>query len=227
MAASTAGRVRSGSKVIRQPVVSAPASVAVGASVPLPPSSSSSPHAAVPRASASTAPTASARVFLIEGPPCCSRWVAAIATVAVVGIGGYLIYEWNQYSQVVSLANTMAPGGGAVLEQQLPFMTYVLMNLGFETGNAQQQATFDGIQQILQNPQLTSGGAATPGVTPTMLQSQAPTSVTVAPPSTATTVGTVPAVTVVSAVPQPGTSSSPTGLLPGSHTRLIGGGGHR
>ena len=154
----------------------------------------------------------------------------ALATVGIVGVGGYLLYEYTQYSKALAYANTLGANGAALLEQQLPFMTYVMMNLGIETGTVQQQMTFEGIQSILQNPAApsgTTGGAATPGVTPTMLATQAPTSVTLAPPSTAAMVGTVPNVTIVGSAGAPGTSSTPTGLLPGSHVNLIGGGGHR
>lgn len=113
-----------------------------------------------------------------------------ILTLGVVGVGGYLIYEYTRYQTGISNFNKADPTGGAsaALEQILPFMTYVMLNLGIGTATAQQANFLDALQKAIAG-NVVMPPNPTPGTTPTMAQAQLPTNVSTTPSSTPTTTG--------------------------------------
>lgn len=113
-----------------------------------------------------------------------------ILTLGVVGVGGYLIYEYTQYQKAVTYFNQIDPGGGtaAQLEMTLPFMTYVMLNLGIGTATQAQASALGAFKQAIAG-NVSMPPSPTPGTTPTMAQAQLPTNVSTTPSSTPTTTG--------------------------------------
>src|SRR6516162_8901834 len=107
-----------------------------------------------------------------------------IILLGLAGAGGYVLYEYFQYSSEIDkvIAARAAPGTSASdvsaakagIEQGLPFFTYLALKWGITSGTTQlQQAAFTTLTQGF--PQQ----SAQPGTTST----SQPTSVTTAPPS--------------------------------------------
>ena len=108
-----------------------------------------------------------------------------LLTLGMVGVGGYLAYEYMRYSSGVASINRSDPSGAtaSALEASLPFLTFVMLNLGFTSASSTQEAA---AYAALQNA---IGGyvvppTPTPGTTPTMTS---PTSVSTTPTTTPTT----------------------------------------
>ena len=117
-------------------------------------------------------------------------------TLGIVGVSGYLVYEYMRYSSGIANINRSDPSGAtaSALEASLPFLTFVMLNLGFTSASSTQEAA---AYAALQNA---IGGyvvppTPTPGTTPTMT---GPTSVS----TTATTTPTT-SVSTVATVQQP------------------------
>lgn len=111
-----------------------------------------------------------------------------ILMLGVVGVGGYLVYEYTRYHSAISGLTGGDPTSMAAAQAQIPFMTYVMLNLGIGTATAQQATALAAIQKYLSG-QLVTSPTPTPGTTPTMTASQSPVSVSTTPTSTPTTAG--------------------------------------
>lgn len=112
-----------------------------------------------------------------------------ILTVGLVGVGGYLIYEYTRYQSGIANFNKADPTGGAAaaIETLLPFMTWVGINLGFSQATAGAQANALSALQNAVAGNVTMPPTVTPGTTPTMAQANLPTNVSTTPSSTPTT----------------------------------------
>lgn len=111
-----------------------------------------------------------------------------IVTLGIVGIGGYLVYEYTRYQTGISNFNKADPTGGAasVMEQELPFMQFVMLNLGIGTATTQQASVLKAMQEAIAG-NIVMPPTTTPGTTPTMGAAQLPTSVSTVPTTTPTT----------------------------------------
>lgn len=123
----------------------------------------------------------------------------------VIGAGGYLIYEYMQYSSAMNTASSGNATNLSALEQALPFLTWLQMNwTGAASGTTTQQTIYNGLQSILSGTAAASTTSTTPGTTPA--STGTPTTVSTAPPSTTTTSGS----TAPSTTPQPIVQTAPT-----------------
>jgi hypothetical protein len=122
-----------------------------------------------------------------------------VVVLGMVGVGGYLLYEYGQYNNAISGILTQAgqntPTNVAALEAQLPFFTYLQANWGMTTFQSGSQAgtIYAAILQYL-NPASaasTATAVSTPGTTPS---GQVPTTtVSTTPTTTPTTTQGTPA----------------------------------
>lgn len=114
-----------------------------------------------------------------------------ILMFGLIGAGGYLAYEYWQYSNgvnAIAATNPATSGGPSAavtgIQSTLPFFTYLSILWG-GTGTAQQAQVYAAIQAANAGTTATVTGT-TPGTTSTMNQGGQPTSVSTAPPSTTT-----------------------------------------
>lgn len=121
-----------------------------------------------------------------------------ILVLGVVGVGGYLLYEYSQYSTGVNAvaAAAVGPSGDpskavSSIEQTLPFMTYLQMAFGMTPATNLYNYIKSGAAGTLQSSQ-----PQTPGTTPSMQQTGGQTSVTTTPTSTPNTTTPAPSGTM-------------------------------
>lgn len=114
-----------------------------------------------------------------------------IALVAFGGVGIYLFIEYQSYQSGIATINKADPSGNSAAQVQaaMPFMTWVMLNIGFsQPSTAQEAAAFNAMQNAIGGT-IALPPAPTPGTTPTMTQASAPTTVSTTPTSTPTTQG--------------------------------------
>ena len=113
-----------------------------------------------------------------------------IVTLGVLGAGGYLVYEYMQYSTGMANINKADPSGNsaAAIASVLPFMTYVALKIGMGSATTTQASAFTALQNAIAGSVVMSP-TPTPGTTPTMTAAQSPTSVSTTPTTTPTTGG--------------------------------------
>ena len=109
-----------------------------------------------------------------------------ILTLGIVGVGGYLVYEYTRYNSAISALTGGDPTQIAAVQGQIPFMTYVMLNLGIGTATTQQATALAAIEKYLSG-NVVMPPTTTPGTTPTMGAAQLPTSVSTVPTTTPTT----------------------------------------
>ena len=128
-----------------------------------------------------------------------------ILTVGVVGVGGYLIYEYTRYQSGITNTNKADPTGNsaAQLEAAMPFMTWVALNLGLSQPSTAQEAAAFGAMQNAIGGMVVQSPTPTPGTTPTMTAASSPTSVSTTPTTTPTTQGSAGGTAAASTVQQP------------------------
>ena len=118
-----------------------------------------------------------------------------ILMLGVLGVGGYVAYEYMRYQSGLSNLNKADPSGvtSAAIAQNLPFMSWLSLNLGFGSfsGNAEANA-FTAMQNAIAGV-VTMPPTPTPGTTPTMTAATQSTSVSTTPTTTPTTGGTTTA----------------------------------
>lgn len=118
-----------------------------------------------------------------------------VLMLGVVGIGGYIAYEYIQYQHGLSNLNTSDPSGAtsAAVQAVLPFMSWLMLKLGFSTATSNAEANaFTAIQNAMAGV-VTMPPTPTPGTTPAMSSAGASTSVSTTPTTTPTTGGTTTA----------------------------------
>lgn len=103
----------------------------------------------------------------------------SILMFGVLGAGGYLIYEYMQYSSAINTAVNGDPTQTAAAQQALPFFTYLSLLWGFgsSTATTQQVQMFQALQAVLT-------GTATTTTTPGTTGANQVTSVSTTPPTT-------------------------------------------
>lgn len=111
-----------------------------------------------------------------------------ILMIGVLGVGGYLVYEYTRYQHGISNIDQAHPGLGAQFEAAIPFMTYLTLNLGIGSPTQQEATAFAALQAAI-SANVVMPPTATPGTTPTMTAAQSPVSVSTTPTSTPTTAG--------------------------------------
>ena len=109
-----------------------------------------------------------------------------ILTLGIFGAAGYLFYEYSRYNSAISGLTGGDPTKIAAAEGQIPFMTYVMLNLGIGTATTQEATALAAIKQYLSG-QIVMPPAPTPGTTPAMGASTQQTSVSTVPTTTPTT----------------------------------------
>lgn len=120
-----------------------------------------------------------------------------VLVLGVVGVGGYLLYEYSQYSTGVNAVAAASAGTGnastvvAQIEQTLPFTTYLQMAFGMTPATNLYNYIKAGAAGT-----LTTTQAQTPGTTPTMQQTGGQTSVSTTPTSTPQTTTPAPSGTL-------------------------------
>ena len=114
-----------------------------------------------------------------------------ILTVGIVGVGGYIFYQYTQYQSGIANFNKVDPTGNtaAQIESALPFMSYVILSLGFSQPSSAGEAAALGAMRNAISGTLVMPPTPTPGATPTMTAASSPTSVSTTPTTTPTTQG--------------------------------------
>lgn len=118
-----------------------------------------------------------------------------ILMLGVVGVGGYIAYEYMQYQHGLSNLNTADPSGAtsAAVGAVLPFMSWLTLKLGFGTASSNAEANaFTALQNAMAGV-VVMPPTPTPGTTPAMSSAGASTSVSTTPTTTPTTGGTTTA----------------------------------
>ena len=131
----------------------------------------------------------------------------SIVLIGALGAGGYVAYEYYQYSSGMNtIANALGPDVAqlSTMEQALPFTTYLLMVWGIHQGTAAETAIFNTLK------------AALAGTLPTPIATQAPGTTS---PTQTTSVSTAPTSTTTSTPPVTQTTTLP----PISTRQTIGG----
>ena len=113
-----------------------------------------------------------------------------IVTLGILGVGGYLVYEYTRYQSGIANMNKADPTGATslILQTTLPFMSYVTLNLGIGTATVQQASAMAALQNAIAGT-IVMPPTPSPGTTPTMAAAQSPTSVSTSPTTTPTTGG--------------------------------------
>lgn len=118
-----------------------------------------------------------------------------ILMLGVLGVGGYIAYEYTQYQTGLSNLNHADPSGAtaAAIQANLSFMSWLTLKLGMgsPSGNAEANA-FTALQNAIAGV-VTMPPTPTPGTTPTMSAGGQSTSVSTTPTTTPTTGGTTTA----------------------------------
>lgn len=138
----------------------------------------------------------------------------SLITLGMVGVGGYVIYEYMQYNHAISVINSMDTTGatGNGVQNALPFMSYLTANFSTPTGVAAQALAL--IQSALAGTLAPSASGA-PGTT----GSGQTTSVSTAPPSTNTNTSSTGGSTAPNP-PPPTTTPQPTAADLQAHAQI-------
>ena len=121
-----------------------------------------------------------------------------VLMLGVIGVGGYIAYEYMQYQSGLSNLNRADPSGAtsAAVQAVLPFTTWLMqVKLNFSTVNnltAQQSNALAALENAMAGV-VAMPPTPTPGTTPAMSAAGGSTSVSTTPTTTPTTGGTTTA----------------------------------
>ena len=110
-----------------------------------------------------------------------------LAIVGLVGVGGYLAYEYYQYNNGMNLLSGGNAQAQALLEQQLSFMQFIGLNwgIGATTASSTEMNIYDALLQAIASPSSTATTPANiPGTSFGVPATSQPTSIATTPTST-------------------------------------------
>lgn len=118
-----------------------------------------------------------------------------ILMLGVVGVGGYVAYEYMQYQTGLSNFNKGDPSGAtsAAIQSNLSFISWLTLKLGFGSPSGSAEAMAFAAMQNAIGGVVVMPPTPTPGTTPAMSSAGASTSVSTTPTTTPTTGGTTTA----------------------------------